>query len=47
MTFKCPDRYRIRTGDYGSATGDPFGAFFVPHPPRSVYVNNHPYCLHI
>lgn len=99
MSFHCPDRFRVRRGQFASADGDNFGAFFVPgglgaaplrviasdgagwehvsvslpnrcptwtemayvkslfwddedcvvqyHPPRSEYVNQHPYCLHL
>jgi hypothetical protein len=104
MSFRCPDLYRVRSGPYGSDSGDNFGAFFVPtrqhtaplkilasdglggehepwehvsvslpdrcptwkemslvkslfwadtdcviqfHPPRSEYVNNHDFCLHL
>jgi hypothetical protein len=103
MTFHCPEKYRIRSGAFGTDKGDPFGAFWIPqprgaplrilatdgadadaqgwehvsvslpnrcptweemcvakslfwdeddcvmqlHPPRSSYVNDHPYCLHL
>lgn len=104
MSFHCPDRFRVRIGDWATANGEPFGAFFVPvkpgmpplkiiasdgtdgeyeawehvsvslpnrcptwvemsyvkslfwddsdcvvqyHPPRSEYVNNHEFCLHL
>lgn len=105
MTFRCPDRFRVRKGEWASDNGDLFGAFWVPvklgapplkaiatdglgdatlaawehvsvslpdrcpswdemayikslfweetdcvmqlHPPRSEYVNNHRFCLHL
>lgn len=113
MSFHCPDKFRVRRGEWATATGDKFGAFWVPiklgappmmvlasdgieadyasdgwehaptawehvsvslpdrcptweemayvkslfwdeedcvvqyHPPRSEYVNQHPYCLHL
>lgn len=30
MTFRCPDSFRIRKGEWATASGDAFGAFFVP-----------------
>lgn len=106
MSFRVPEKFRVRTGPFASGPCDLFGAFFVPvrtsraplkviacdgnvetpelagwehvsvslpdrcptwaemahvkslfwseddcvvqfHPPRSEYVNNHPYCLHL
>lgn len=30
MTFRCPDRYRVRRGDWATANGDNFGVFLAP-----------------
>lgn len=30
MSFHCPDKFRVRRGEWATATGDKFGAFWVP-----------------
>ena len=46
------ERWRLVSGPYASPLQADYGAFHLPgpcgaNPPKSQWINNHPFCLHL